>query len=275
MAASDLKIRASANLGGLGDTEGPAVIYSYSPASILPQFLPWLAIVALLLLKPNRSGQAWWIFLPLALVAGTIFVLQTATPSNADGAYEALCQMITALAFGLAAVWLLASYLKQTQRALTMLIMLPTLAIFSLFTYFMSVGIQDRWSDILPYLISLPILSLVLALALTLAGLCCRLKPTLPRLNAWLILWLLLFCFVIMIPFYLIAWFASGRQIPLLGFIVPVLIATAMCFGVFVPFLILSRCNSLYRERLQTLLHQTSPAETTAAMPPLPPSSPV
>ena len=36
----------------------------------MPQFLPWLAILALLGLKRNRCASAWWIWVPLLCVSG-------------------------------------------------------------------------------------------------------------------------------------------------------------------------------------------------------------
>ena len=61
---------AYADLGGLGSKQGAPVVYDWVPPSLMPQFLPWLAILALLLLKPNRCASAWWIWVPLACVAG-------------------------------------------------------------------------------------------------------------------------------------------------------------------------------------------------------------
>ncbi|MCX6914201.1 MAG: hypothetical protein NT167_14305 [Verrucomicrobia bacterium] len=61
---------AYADLGGLGAKQGVPVGYDWVQPSLMPQVLPWLAILALLMLKPNRCASAWWILVPLACVGG-------------------------------------------------------------------------------------------------------------------------------------------------------------------------------------------------------------
>ena len=63
--AGDVKVVASSNLKGLGATDGPPVVYHWTPPNPFPRLLPWLATLVLLLLKPNRivstggSGCHW------------------------------------------------------------------------------------------------------------------------------------------------------------------------------------------------------------------------
>ena len=72
----DLKIVATADLGGLGANEGPPVICAWSGmpfgsrVTSFPRVVPWLVILGLCLLKPNRRGQVWWVWLPLLVTAG-------------------------------------------------------------------------------------------------------------------------------------------------------------------------------------------------------------
>ena len=56
--AGDLTVVASADLGGLGVKQGPPAFYSWTMPSLMPLALPWLALLALLMLPPNRTGQA-------------------------------------------------------------------------------------------------------------------------------------------------------------------------------------------------------------------------
>ena len=54
----------------MGATEGLPTNCNWTTAGLVPQFLPWLAMLGLLALKPNRGWSAWWIWLPLACLAG-------------------------------------------------------------------------------------------------------------------------------------------------------------------------------------------------------------
>ena len=54
----------------------------------MPQLLPWLAILALLALKPNRGWSAWWIWLPLAGLAAGCHCLQLALQGSPTDAAE-------------------------------------------------------------------------------------------------------------------------------------------------------------------------------------------
>ena len=88
--------------------------------------LSWLVILALLMLKTNRCGAAWLIWLPLIFVA---VVLQTVVsllrlPSDADFFLDVAMSLV----FGFAVVWLLADHLRRKYRWLTFLCVLLTLA---------------------------------------------------------------------------------------------------------------------------------------------------
>ncbi len=80
---------------------------------MVPQLLPWLAILAALALKPNRGWSAWWIWVPVACLAAGCHWLQPAAPSSprdrSGEAFEVLLAVPLAWGFGLAALWLLAS----------------------------------------------------------------------------------------------------------------------------------------------------------------------
>ena len=64
-AGGKLSIVASSDLGALGSKEGLPVTYNWVLPSVAPLLLPWLVILGLLALKPNRCAAAWLIWLPL------------------------------------------------------------------------------------------------------------------------------------------------------------------------------------------------------------------
>src|SRR5208282_6576796 len=109
--AGKLKVVAYADLGGLGSKQGAPVIYDWVPPSLIPQALPWLAILALLTLKPNRCASAWWIWVPLACVGGLASAPETVVELLPSSQFGVFLDLISALGFGVAAVWLLSSYL--------------------------------------------------------------------------------------------------------------------------------------------------------------------
>ena len=129
---------AYADLGGLGSKQGAAVVYDWTMPSLMPQVLPWLAILALLLLKPNRRASAWWIWVPLACVASVANAPQSLLELLPSSQLEMFLELIGALGFGLAAVWLLSSYLGWKHRMLAFLGILLAQAVFSLLA---------SWSD--------------------------------------------------------------------------------------------------------------------------------
>jgi hypothetical protein len=243
--------------------------YQWTPPSLIPSFLPWLAILLLLLVKSNRCGRAWWIWLPLGCVAVMMQLSQSAFEFLPSGTSDIFLELVGSLVIGVAAVWLLAPQLARSQRILTFLCFAPTLAGFSLF----SCWVRQDWNDdgaimALGMLVPLAISVFVISLALTLAGLACRGRYRPLGFYLWLLASLFVVWLVIVAPFFGLAMIVSGGQLPWQEFFLMVLVLTAVSFGMLLPFLILSSANSLFRERLKLLLH----TEREAPPPVLPPS---
>jgi hypothetical protein len=267
-----------ADLGGLGAKEGPPVNYHWTVPSIIPSLLPWLAVLLLLLVKSNRCGQVWWIWVPLGCVTAVGQLLQPAFGFIPSETAAMFLDLVSSLAFGVAAVWLLAPQLARSHRLLTFLCLAPTLGIFSLFSFL----VRQDWtvdgaSLVLVMLIPLAISVLVVALAIFLAGLACRGRYRPLGLYLWIFLSLLALWLVILTPFFAFAMIVSGGQLPWQEFFVVVLVLTAAGFGMLLPFLVLSSANSLFRERLKLLLHlgrETPPPVLPPEMAPLPGAGP-
>ena len=116
---------ASADLGGLGAKQGPPVTYNWMRANLLPVALPWLAILLLLVFKPNRFTRAWWILAPVACLTWGVGFLPDFWPSMGSQVADVMHDLIVALAFGVAAVWLLSAYFKSRFRILNVLRFVP------------------------------------------------------------------------------------------------------------------------------------------------------
>ena len=268
-AGGKLSIVASSDLGGLGSKDGSPVIYNWVPPSVAPTLLPWLAILGLLALKPNRRAAAWLIWLPLGAVMACAQALQEILPSG----FDFLLDAVAALAVGLAAVWLLSNILRRQNRFVTFLCVLPVLAGFSGLALVSKLAWSSIEETILPAM-ALALGVLASAVALILCGLVCRGRYRPLGLYAWLPLWLAVAWLVIVAPIFLLATMYSGGSIAWGEFFVvvaEVAVAATVHFAMLLPFLILSSASPFYRERLKALLHVKAPAPPVIA--PLPEAS--
>ena len=242
----------------------------------MPPLLPWLAILALLALKPNRGGSTWWIWLPLAgLAAGWHYLelgIESSSTGLPKGAFEVLFDVPVALAFGLAALWLLPACLGRGHRLRAFLGGWFLLVVFIVFSFVAMAGWDQAVEPIMglldprqfanmagvgvmgmPLLVPLALLALVVAVrAFGWAGLSGA-RWFLPAQRvAFLVPGCRLGCAgggaAIFVPDGL----AFQHRIWPAPF--PWAIMALFTFAMLLPFLILSAANPFYRERLKALL---------------------
>ena len=276
-------------MGGLGATEGPPVSYNWTTAGLGLRLLPWLAILALLALKPNRGWSAWWIWLPLAVLAAGYHWLQLTSQSSAGNvsaeALEIFLDVPVAWGFGLAALWLLASHLGGHHRFHTFLGSLAVLAVFFVFSFGATAGwglVEEPVASLLdprhcaatasvgvmalPLLVPLMLPAPIVAAALALCGLACRGRYRPIGLYLWLVLSLLAGWIAVSALLYAwchVAFPGCAGYGPFFGIALPLAVVN---FIVSLPFLILSSASPFFRERLKALLH-VKPAVPTAVGP--------
>jgi hypothetical protein len=258
-----LTVVASANLGALGTKDGAPVTCDWERPSVALAMLPWLAILGLLALRPNRSAAAWLIWLPLGVVIASAQALPSILPAGTDF----LRDSIAALAAGLAAVWLLSNYFQRQHGFVAFLGALLALAAFSGLAF---LSLQD-WSfarETFQGGIVLALGVLVSAVALTLAGLICRRRFRPLGLYVWLLLLLPVIWLAIAVPFLMLPNGPDWSEV-----FVPVLAAATINFATLLPFLLLSSASPFYRERLKSLLHVRPPAPPVIAPLPVPEAS--
>ena len=243
------------DLGGLGPKQGAPVVYDWVPSSLIPQVLPWLAILALLMLKPNRCASAWWIWVPLACVGGLACAPESVLEFLPASQIGMFLELISALGFGLAAVWLLSSYLGWKHRVLGFLGIMLAQGVFSSLAYVIRQSWEGLGVETLGLGVFLVVGVLVISLALTLAGLLCRGHFGFLRLSFWLIALLLAVWLLLVGPFFIIAMIGGAGNVPMAVPFMVVAVAAGISFGVLLPFLVLSFANGFYRERLKGLLH--------------------
>jgi hypothetical protein len=205
--------------------------------------------------------QALWVAAPLAVTLAVEFELWWASAfgvDTPDGWFEGL----SAVLFGLAAVWLLSPYLKARERWVTFLRVLATLAAFSFFTFAVEQSPEGDGGSA-DILMGVAVFGLVLGLALNLAGWSCRRRYDWRRLSLWLILWLMAGWVAAFVVVSVIV-----RPGPLVEMATTLLIVSAVSFGVLLPFLLLSFTNAFYRARLHEVLRLAEPAPPPAPQPP-------
>ncbi len=253
-ASGKLTIVASSDLGGLGSRDGSPITFNWVLPGVAPMLLPWLVILALLALKPNRHAAAWLIWLPLGCVTA---ITLAPLPDLPEGTSFFL-DVVAALAVGLAAVWLLTNYLRQQNRFVTFLCVLLALAGFSVLAAVAKRALSLLTPESLVIGIMLAAAVWASAMALILGGLICRGRYRPVGLFLWLLILVAAFWLVIAVPFFLFVVLVSGGNVPLSSwseFFIPVFAIMTANYLTLLPFLILSSASPFFRERLKTLLH--------------------
>lgn len=252
-----------ADLGGLGAREGPSVAFYWTRPNLLPVLLPWLSILLLLLVKENRQGRAWWIWAPVV----AIFVVQSwlGSISPLRELLDAFGPIMQNIAFGTAAVWLLAPLLYRNKRFLAFI---ATLLVWILFSGipFAATAYERSGTETLPAGLFLALTVLIIAVGFNLAGQLCRRRYGAVRLSVFACVAVVAAWLVIAVPFYvMLSRMSGGGSVPAGEFFGGVLAIALVSFLMLLPFLLLSFAEALYRERLIELLR----LRPTAAAPPV------
>jgi hypothetical protein len=249
-------------VGSLGAAEGPAVTYNWIAQGLVAPLLPWLAILTLLALKPNRGGSAWWIWLPLACLAAGWHCASAGVGWVPRDVASVFVDVPRALAFGVAALWLLAPRLGRGGRLSRFWGMFLVLAAFGAFSFVVA-GSWDEgaaarlrglpgggyqlaavWAGGATQVLLLVALALVIAVAMVVNGLLCRSHH---------VLWLCL-CFAGVLPLVMLAAAAVAYCLGQISLPVGATIAVLSLLNL-LPFLVLSAANALFHDRLKTLFH--------------------
>jgi len=242
---------ASSDLHGLGATDGAPIAFTWTPPSLVLRFLPWMALLLLLTLKNNRTGSAWWIWVPVLGVAGLSYWVGPLLDFIPSDALSALLNALEALAVGLAAVWLLAGHFQRRLRLVIFLQMLAVMAILGSVAFLL----RSDWEkpfEVLGFLVFLGALSLVLTAALSLSGWVCRGRYRPGGLTLWFIVVCGVLWSLVVTPFILAALMTGDAG--WVEFAQVVLFLAGITLGIALPFLVLSFVNGFYRDRLRGLL---------------------
>lgn len=247
-----MAVTADADLGGLGAVSGPAVVCNWPATNLALPALPWLGVLALLALKRNHSGSAWWIWVPLVVATGGLSGLGAAHTFLDQSLTGPLIEVATGLVFGVAVLWLLAGYWGLKYRVLTLVVAFPVML---LPTWIALIVRGESPQGLLP-LIMISLFSVfILALSLTATGLVCRKSHKPVRLFLFSLVFTFLATVVSVGPFFALSVMVNPPPDVLRIFLQLILAEGGVCFCALGPFMVLSLINGLYRERLMRLLH--------------------
>jgi hypothetical protein len=254
----------------LGATEGPPAIVAWSgqplgdsavfSAVFSLRAIPWLAILGLCLLKPNRRWQAWLVWLPLLAVAGLSLGLEKWLSFADSSALQAARLLAGALGFGWAAALLLAPWAPWPRKLGRWGSLLLSLGVFALLGLALGHNWGEEMFDGIMELVCAVVLQFVvfaLATAASFAGWSARRRFTMLRLGGWLSLWLIVAWVALAIPSVILTAFGDGDMVVAL-----LLVAGWCCLGSWVvtlPFLLLGAASPTVRQRLQQVMMPPEP----------------
>jgi hypothetical protein len=232
--------------------------------------LPWLAMVGLLLLPRNRTARAWWIFVPLGWCFVVQLGMQAALSFIPSRELDLFCQLVRALAFGSAAIWLTSPYLVSSHRFVAFLKMLLVQAGGGLLAYVTGQDWSGGNGEAVVGLVLLGISLMVMVAALSLAAFACRRRYGGVRLFIWLFAWLGVSITAVIVPFVLFMTVLEGASGEVWGVVAAsILVSSGIAIVLLAPFLLLSVFNRFFRDRLQQLL-RLGVAEAPPLMAPAP-----
>ena len=266
-AFGDLKLVVSADLGELGQREGPAIPLRWNPLHSLIGWLPWGVLLALALLPPNRTLKLVYIVLVLAAeLAVLAFVPEQ---------YGFVQTAFETLALSIAAIWLVAPVLTHCPRWLVFAPLVLLVALVSVLQGLvygdpLARGLAIESMGRLAIILGVT-LSLVLTCSLSLSVVCCRKRVSLPRLGMWLVVWLVVSSAVSVLILSgsgpgLLLEDCSRLGVPLTepgggaiwGWAVAC--AVALPLVLLAPYALLSLVNPFYRERFFAMFNLRPPA---------------
>ncbi len=238
----------------MGDKQGPLVSFNWVPASLFPGAIPWLILLGLLLLPRNREANAWWVAVPVICCYPLQALLRIFAHAIPGQPWDWFATAANALAFCLAAVWLLADHLAWKHRFRAFASMFFLLAIFGALALACVVDWDDSRFELPVAAAILGISTFALSASLALAGWLCR-RQYRPLRLLILIGALNLVCSCLVVaPIYLIMVLATGQTETRAFFSATLSLAGVTCC-VLLPFIVLSFINEFYRERLKGLLN--------------------
>jgi len=256
-----LKIVPSADIGELGPKEGTAAVYNWRWYYSAPGLLLWLVLILVLVLpKSNHNRQAMLIIVPLVFVnlLWLLFKKLSGMSSSDAQQFDILFQ---SMAIGIAVLWLIAPKFGGSNGFVRFCMSVGILAVVAgLGTLSYYTGFSGETAVCLVLLV---FMSIVLLLALTVAGWLCKRRYLPVRYMLWLGLCTLFGSVAAMLGFFIVGTlFIFPGQVKLVSMIFEVAgvgLALGTCLYVLnLPYMILAFYSPFFRERFFACLNLKS-----------------
>jgi hypothetical protein len=267
-----LSLVATLDLGGLGPHKSEPVPVEWQWYYHLPSFAGWALIgLLLVLVKENRTLQAWTILIPFLLLSEILWnwierLLLLFMPAGAmDHTGHSLQWFLVAWT----ALWLISPWLARVPRLLSFVLAAAVVALIGIGAQFA----VDRRVHLSLTLTDYGVLAYSLLLAIALGRMSCRKRYSPRRFLAWLVPWMIVGASVGIageIAATLLPQYLAGRGPPFF-LLLPRLAIGCLCVAAIIyvlnlPFMILVFRVPEYRKRFENVL-RLPPRACPAAVP--------
>lgn len=272
MAFGELKIVPSADIGELGPKEGTAVVYNWRWYYSAPGLLLWLVLILVLVLpKSNHDRRVLLILVPLVFV-NLLWLLFKKVSGMSSSDAQQFDILFQSMAIGIAVLWLIVHKFGGSNGFVRFCLSLGILAVVAgLGTLSYCTGFSGETAICLVLLV---FMSIVLLLALAVAGSLCKRQYLPVRYMLWLGLCTLFGSVAAMLGFFIVGTlFIFPGQAKLASVIFEVAgvgLALGVCLYVLnLPYMILAFYSPFFRERFYMCLRlksiPTTPGQTDVA----------
>lgn len=241
----------SHDIGTLGPRAGQPVAHRWGIAAQAPRMVPWLALLALLCVGPNRDPRAWAVLVPPLLAKAIFIACERMAPAAAAQAVSALGTVVLSLCLAMGLLWEGSFALVSDSRRRDVLLTLAVLIPGSVLAALCASGLNTHARG---YAIAVSLLGLVLLLSLLGAGFGCRRTYTPGRYVRRLCVSCVAgTCAVTLASLAVTAavqgfGFGMLAQLAIVA-LVYIGLVSAILVGILLSYLALPLWNSLYRER--------------------------
>lgn len=233
------------------------MVYVWRPVGLLFGAIPWAVVLAMFMARPNRCPQAWRLWIPL-LGGVTLLLIARSLLAfwNQTGA-DMLHRVFVSLSFGACLIWLLSPYLVRVPRPVRFF-GYWLLIFFAGVVHGLDLGVT---SELFPFLVMAAMVAACVALALTLSALSCGRRYTVMRFGNWVFVWVVVVWVGIAASIILMAGGLNGP--PIGEFTLVALSMAAATFLAIFPFLLISRYQTFYADRLRGLVEPLGVSATS------------
>jgi hypothetical protein len=252
----EVEVVSSVDLGPLGPKQGMPVRCNVPLVGAVTPMLAWLIILGLLVLpRANRTARAWWVWLPLLVVAAIAKGVTALPTMDNPETVVVFGEVPLSLAIGLAALWLLWPGVIGRSRWTTFFLGLLVLELAS----FGAFALRHDWQHSgMPgrafWGLLLAMCAFCVLAATNLAGRLCRDAYSWRKFTRWVLVWLMAEALIFSAGTVILV-LARGEVPPMAWFAIP--LVSGMCglilFGILLGFLILSAVHPFDRQRLEAL----------------------